>query len=407
MSEPNRPPANLPAKNSTTPAAKPAANPAANPAAAPATKAIVMPGNAQWIGTRGEQQDAFGFHGFDNDDFHAHGGVLAVLADGMGGLQQGRAAAQTAVDAFRAAYAEKTPEETIPNALERALQAANSAVYQLALGSDGEGQVGTTLVAAVAHDQCLAWVAVGDSRLYGYRAATDSLTRLNQEHNYAAILQARVAAGALDQADADEDPERAALISFLGLEHIPRIDAGADPMPLMPGDRLLLCSDGVHGSLSDQDIQQLIRQGAQPAAEAIMASLQATAAEKAHQDNATLAILAGESPASVDARDMAGAPEQPSHEPRTGQINHRPRTGRGKVLIALGFALLLVLIGIAIGLVLRAPVAPAPEVLPEPAESGEPEDPAEQADNPQVRLKQGSKTATLPLASFGWLRPGV
>ncbi|EIC22772.1 PP2C family protein-serine/threonine phosphatase [Thiorhodovibrio frisius] len=319
---------------------------APSPTAAPAP--IITPGNGQWIGARGEQQDAFGFHGFDDPDFRAHGGVLAVLADGMGGLQQGRAASQLAVTTLRQTYATKAPEESIPNALDRALQAANTAVYQLAMESDGEGQVGTTLVAAVAHAHGIDWVNVGDSRLYGYRAAEDQLTQLSQDHNYAVILQTQVAAGTLEQADADAHPDRAALVSFIGLKQIPYIDTGTKKMPLAPGDRLLLCSDGVHGRLSDEHLHELIRQPAQPAAEAMIATLKAAAYPR--QDNATLAILAAEAAAAPEPN--SGTKDRPS-PPRWSKWH----------LLALS-ALLLLALGIGIGLSLR--FGQTPEVEPEP-----------------------------------------
>nr|WP_207161474.1 PP2C family serine/threonine-protein phosphatase [Rhabdochromatium marinum] len=308
---------------------------------------VLTPSNAQWIGARGEQQDAFGFHGLDDPQFRAHGGVLAVLTDGMGGLHQGRAAAQIAANLLRETYAAKPPEEPIPAALERALQTANTAVYELAVTSDGAGQVGTTLVAVVAHDSGIHWVSVGDSRLYGYRAATAGLVRLSQEHNYAAILQARVVAGVLQQCDADKNPDRAALISFIGLERIPRIDAGTDPRPLQPGDRLLLCSDGIHGRLEDDDLCQYIRQPAQQAAEAIMTRVKAVA--KSTQDNATLAIVAAE--ASVPRHAAAGLTAAPSPSPAGSASRQTPPWGQ--MIIGLGLAVLLVVIGIAIGMSLR------------------------------------------------------
>ncbi|EIC21170.1 protein phosphatase 2C domain-containing protein [Thiorhodovibrio frisius] len=335
--------------------------------AATKNKVFLTPGNAQWIGTRGEQQDAFGFHGFDDLEFSTHGGMLAVLADGMGGLQNGRAAAQTAVAILRQAYAEKAPEESIPDALQRALEAANAAVYQLAITSDGEGQVGTTLVAAVAHHEGIYWVAAGDSRLYGYRADTDNLSLLSQEHNYAAILQARVAQGAVDQADADENPERDALTSFLGLEDIPLIDSGTDLVPLSMGDRLLLCSDGVHGSLDAEDLRQLIRQPAQQAAEAIVSSLKAVA--KPTQDNATLAILAAEaSPPDQIELQSPGPQHGAMTSPRQEMTGTRQFASRlSKLIIGIGLALVLVLIGIAIGMSLRNPGKQEPAKPPEDA----------------------------------------
>jgi protein phosphatase len=88
----------------------------------------IRPGNAQWQGTRGEQQDAFGFVGFEDPALSAHGGVLVVLADGMGGMSNGRQAGRLACERMMTAYAEKGADEPIGRALERALAAATQAV---------------------------------------------------------------------------------------------------------------------------------------------------------------------------------------------------------------------------------------------------------------------------------------
>jgi protein phosphatase len=282
------------------------------------------------------------------------------------------------VTTLRQAYAEKAPEEPIPEALHRALKAANAAIYQLAITSDGEGQVGTTLVAAVADADGIHWVAAGDSRLYGYRADTDQLSLLSQEHNFAAILQARVAAGTLAQADADGNPDRAALTSFLGLENIPAIDSGTEPVPLGAGDRLLLCSDGIHGTMSDQDLRQLIRQPAQQAAEAIIASVKAVG--KPNQDNATIAIIAGETNRPEPASSQAAKAQ--THLAAVGKRPSGPRWGT--IIVAVGIGLLLVLVGIAIGLSLASAKRqgvpdPKGEEIAAPA-SGEP---GSQSDSPE------------------------
>jgi serine/threonine protein phosphatase PrpC len=86
------------------------------------------PGNAQWIGRRAEQQDAFGFAGFDQAYFLAHAGVLAVLADGMGGMSNGREASRSAVQCMLASYREKRPDESIPDVLMRGLTAADALI---------------------------------------------------------------------------------------------------------------------------------------------------------------------------------------------------------------------------------------------------------------------------------------
>ena len=253
-------------------------------------RVTVNPGNAQILGQRSEQQDAFGFGRFDDPEFLAHGGYLAVLADGMGGLLHGGEAARQAVLTLIDGYAAKPPDVSIPAALDRALDAANREVHALAADGPGEGECGTTLVAAVLHGSDLHWVAVGDSRLYRFEAATGGLHQLNADHRYGRQLDQDVAAGYLTPDEAEAHPDRDALTSFLGLAAIPDVDRSVEPLALAPGDRVLLCSDGVYRALDSAELAAALALPAQAAAERIMAA--ANAADDPHQDNATVAVLA-------------------------------------------------------------------------------------------------------------------
>jgi PPM family protein phosphatase len=136
------------------------------------------PGNAQWIGQRAEQQDAFGFLGCEARGGPQTGDVLVVLADGMGGLHRGGEASRLAVRTFLDHFTPAGPSTKTPltATLTQALDAANQAVNTLARDTDGEGEVGTTLIAAAVRKGRLHWIGVGDSRLYLYRAADGSLT---------------------------------------------------------------------------------------------------------------------------------------------------------------------------------------------------------------------------------------
>ena len=108
----------------------------------------ILPGNHQHIGTRFEQQDAFAFGDLSDAAFLAHGGALAVLADGMGGLKKGGEAARLAVRVFVDSYLAKSADESMEDALERSIQEANRAVHSFAEEHGLEGSCGTTLVAA-------------------------------------------------------------------------------------------------------------------------------------------------------------------------------------------------------------------------------------------------------------------
>lgn len=139
-------------------------------------------GNAQHIGARSSQQDAFGFSNPNETEFVAHGGLLAVLADGMGGLSHGDLASRAALAAFLAAYRQKTPQESVSAALVRSLAAANSAVCDLAARHNASGDLGTTLVAAVLHEQGLEWISVGDSALFLFHSGTFTALKIGRAH---------------------------------------------------------------------------------------------------------------------------------------------------------------------------------------------------------------------------------
>ncbi len=250
---------------------------------------IVLPGNCQHIGARSIQQDAFGFSDKDDLVFVAHGGVLAVLADGMGGMAHGGEASHMAVRAFLQAYMAKSVDENVPTALRRALDEANQAVISLAYQADEEN-VGTTMVAAVIYDEVLHWVSVGDSRLYLWRDR--QLTQLTEDHIYANDLDREATNGNISREDAENHPERRSLTSYLGLTPLDLIDRNPQPFPLFSGDRILLCSDGLYVPLAESEIDPIFNHDAQQATEDLVALVLAKC--RPGQDNLTVAILACE-----------------------------------------------------------------------------------------------------------------
>ncbi len=212
-----------------------------------------LSGDAQNIGSRRHQQDCYGFSDAGDLKFFAHGGLLAVLCDGMGGMERGDLASQTAVRALLDAYALKTPGESIPDALERGVHEANRRVLAIAreLGS-GEG-VGTTLVAAVLHRESLYFISVGDSGLF--LMSGRQLQVINRPHVYANLLDQAVARGAMPLEQAQSHPERESLTSFIGISTLREIDRNIEPWPLRLGDTVLLASDGMFKTLPFAEIQ--------------------------------------------------------------------------------------------------------------------------------------------------------
>lgn len=248
----------------------------------------VLPGNASHIGSRFEQQDAFALSDFADADFVSHGGYLAVVADGIGGLLHGMEAANTAVTHFVSQYMAKPRGQSVEDALDAALATANDAVCAAAKRFHCLGQMGTTLVAALIQDDHLYWRAVGDSHLYLCR--DDRLSQLNADHNLARSLQILVNEGVMSQDEADHHPERHALEYYLGLEGLPMVERNRVPLVLQNGDKLLLCSDGVDGALSAEEIMAALSKAPMTAAQALCDKV--LAKRQPFQDNLTAVVLA-------------------------------------------------------------------------------------------------------------------
>jgi PPM family protein phosphatase len=215
-----------------------------------------LPAHAQHIGARHYQQDSIGLADPEDHAFLAHGGYLAVLCDGMGGMEHGDVASQTAVRAILDAYAEKLPTETIPVALERAARAANEHVIAAALDLGLKEGVGTTLVAAVLHDGYLYFVSVGDSAIYHVRAG--DIHMVNRPHVFANLLDQAADRGQISRSEAAQHPERESLTSFIGIHDLHEIDQNTEPWPVAAGETILLASDGLFKTLEPAEIVECL-----------------------------------------------------------------------------------------------------------------------------------------------------
>lgn len=240
----------------------------------------VIPSNAQFLGLRERQEDALACSDFSDKAFAAHGGYFAVLADGMGGYADGAQASKFAVQAMLTAYLAKSPEEPIAVALRRALDAAQVKLRERELSSES----GTTIVAVVWHNLALQWISVGDSR--AYVVCDNRLIQVTKDHNYGAILEQQVKGNLLRATVARQHPERDHLTSYVGGEVIAEIDISAAPFVLQPDDRVILCSDGVYRSLSEEELVSASMASRGRIAEAAIEAVKRKAV--ANQDNASL-----------------------------------------------------------------------------------------------------------------------
>lgn len=247
----------------------------------------IVPSNYQHQGARERQEDAFTLSKLEDEALVREKGVLAVVADGMGGLSVGEEASQVAVEVFCREYALLQPPASPQQALQRALRIANYAVFDRAFKDGEDVEMGTTLTAALIHGDRLYWVSAGDSRLYHFRA--ENLSQLTRDHTYANELKEEVRNGRITREEAERHPERGYLTSYLGLQHIPEIDEGPAPLALQPGDAVLVCSDGLYNALAPREMAAILRNGSVHAAEQLVKA----ALEKnlKHQDNITVVVL--------------------------------------------------------------------------------------------------------------------
>ncbi len=242
-------------------------------------------GNAQDVGARPQQQDAFAITPLEERDVVESHGVMAVVCDGMGGMENGAEAANLGAVQFMRAYLENNGN--VNNMLVDAVYAANREVYAAFAGKDGT-VAGTTLVAASILPDGLRFVSVGDSHIYLYRSG--KLYQLNRDHNYFMELMEQVKEGTLTLEEAQQHPERAHLTSFVGIETLEKVDYNIEPVDLRKGDRVLLCSDGLFKTLSIKEIASAIENADEgEAQDALLSSVLAKGKRK--QDNVTIVML--------------------------------------------------------------------------------------------------------------------
>ncbi|MBV9991156.1 MAG: protein phosphatase 2C domain-containing protein [Alphaproteobacteria bacterium] len=240
----------------------------------------IAAGNAQDIGARDSQEDAFGFSSLDAEAQERLGGVCMVLCDGMGGLAKGGEASRAAVTAALAEFERRHPSDPPAETLRRMLEGAQRAVR------DVSSNAGTTLVACIVADRRLYWVSVGDSRVYLCR----SFAKPQQLTVDDTVGTSRMrSGGALEGIDQDVNLE--ALTAYVGAPEPPAPQIKADGLRLRPGDRIVASSDGLHRGL---DIKQLDRfaSAGRPMASARKMLQAVLDQHNPTQDNATVAILA-------------------------------------------------------------------------------------------------------------------
>ena len=200
---------------------------------------------------------------------------VAVVADGIGGSVSGEVASQLAIDTFVEEF-KRGINLNVHNRLETAIHSANRAIFTAGLTQAETKGMGTTIVAASVVDDIVCIAHAGDSRAYLIR--NGQIYLLTLDHSW---VQEAIDANLITVEQARRHPNRNVIKRFLGLlerievdhqilavanrEHDGRVAqnrrlAEGDRLRLLPGDRLLLCSDGLNDAIPDHEILKIVQQ---------------------------------------------------------------------------------------------------------------------------------------------------
>jgi PPM family protein phosphatase len=215
----------------------------------------------------------------NEDSFMVHSPLFAV-ADGMGGHQGGEVASKLALETL-GRLALQDSSDTAPD-LADAVREANRAVLEKASTDPGLHGMGTTLTAVVAGGNRVFLAHVGDSRAYLLRDGR--MEQLTEDHT---VVEGLVQEGRLTRQEAEIHPQRSILTRALGVDGDIEVDEGSQDV--RPGDRLLLCSDGLTGMVPEAEIQRILSELEDPqrAADALVDA----ANDAGGQDNITAVVL--------------------------------------------------------------------------------------------------------------------
>lgn len=214
---------------------------------------------------------------------------LYVVLDGMGGANAGDVASQMARDAIAEFVLHRRTTMAAAALLDGAIQAGSATVFAAAQANRERHGMGTTCVAALMVDASHVLIGhVGDSRAYLLRGGR--LQTLTRDHT---IVEELVDRGLLSPEDAERHPYKNVLSRNLGARPDTRVDIVE--IELKPGDRLLLCSDGLYGYASAEGIQYILGSGDAP--EHVARDLIDLALRGGGGDNVTTIVL--EAPASA------------------------------------------------------------------------------------------------------------
>lgn len=210
-----------------------------------------------------------------------------IVADGVGGNNSGELASKTCVDEI-AKYVESHDlrqlqnESEIQTYFEKCIRDVNFKVLELSQRHEENRGMATTVVTAYLHEGTLYIVNVGDSRAYILR--NDVLTQITEDHTYVNSL---VKAGLITEEEAECHENRNMITRAVGADH--RVEADFFIVPVMAGDRILICTDGLHGEVGIKDMTSIMKKS--ETMTNICEELLETAKLRGGNDNITMVVV--------------------------------------------------------------------------------------------------------------------
>ena len=205
---------------------------------------------------------------------------LFVVADGMGGHNAGEVASSLAVKAISEFFADGTPASM--NVVDEALRLANDHILTVAGEKPDYTGMGTTVVAVYVSDGEAIYAHAGDSRVYLWHKG--ALRQLTRDDSWVAAAMNGISD---DSREMEQHPMRHVLTKVVGLR--PELQPSVAECPFATGDVLLLCSDGVHGSVSDEKLAKLL--ASRTPVEAVAESVVREALAQGATDNVTAVVI--------------------------------------------------------------------------------------------------------------------
>lgn len=227
---------------------------------------------------RESNQDACDFGAFETGD------SWAVVCDGMGGVSGGQVASQLCVEhvasAIKRNYRKSLTVKAAKNLLQSAITAANSIVFDKSQEDMSLKGMGTTIVAVIVIKNVAVVAHVGDSRAYFMDSSI--IKQITKDHS---LVQVMVDNGKITEEEALSHPDKNIITRAVGVINF--VDVDFDIVDVKQGEALLLCTDGLSGSLTEKEMLNIVKEHTDSSAEKLVEK----AIENGSKDNITVVLM--------------------------------------------------------------------------------------------------------------------